>query len=34
MEFKVQLPEENYTVIEFVQEDFPGIAVVNTSLRN
>ena len=31
-EFKVIVPEEYYSILEFKQEDLPGVAVVNTAL--
>ena len=34
MEYKVIIPEENYLIIEFIQEDLPGIASVNISLKD
>ena len=33
-EFKVIIPKEEYSILEFKQEGFPGIAVVNVALRN
>jgi hypothetical protein len=33
-EFKVLIPDEHYSVLNFRQEEFPGVAVVNTALRN
>ena len=33
-EFKVIIPDEHYSVLNFRQEDLPGIAVVNTALRD
>ncbi len=32
-EFKVLIPEEYYSILDFNQENLPGIAVVNTALR-
>lgn len=32
-EFRVIIPDEKYTVIEFLQEDFPGVALINRALR-
>lgn len=34
MEYKVFIPEEEYSVGEFVQDNLPGIAAVNISLCN
>ena len=31
-EFRVIIPEEEYQIIEFKQEDLPGIGVINLSL--
>tara|TARA_B100001105_G_C22304894_1_gene405493 strand:+ start:489 stop:935 length:447 start_codon:yes stop_codon:yes gene_type:complete len=33
-EFKVNIPEEHYKVIEFKQENLPGIGVVNTAFKD
>ena len=33
-EFKVLIPEEDYSILNFRQEDLPGVAVVNISLRD
>jgi hypothetical protein len=33
-EFRVIIPEENYQILEFKQEDLPGVGVVNSSLIN
>lgn len=33
-EFKVIVPEEYYSILEFKQEELPGVAVVNTALRD
>ncbi|UXD70852.1 hypothetical protein MUK51_06055 [Sphingobacterium faecium] len=30
---KVLIPEEFYSVLNFKQNDFPGVAVVNTALK-
>ena len=32
-EFKVIIPDEYYSILNFRQEELPGVAVVNTSLR-
>ena len=32
--FKVLIPEEDYSILNFRQEDLPGVAVVNISLRD
>lgn len=32
-DFKVTIPRENYSLLEFNHEGLPGIAVVNTSLK-
>ena len=32
-EFKVLIPDEYYSILNFRQEDLPGVAVVNTALR-
>lgn len=32
-EFKVLIPDEYYCILNFRQEDLPGVAVVNTALR-
>jgi len=32
-EFRVVIPDEKYTVLEFLQEDFPGVALINRALR-
>lgn len=32
-EFKVLIPDENYSILDFRQDELPGIAVVNTALR-
>ena len=32
-EFKVLIPTEHYSILNFKQNDLPGVAVVNTSLR-
>ena len=31
-EFRVIIPDENYQILEFIQEELPGIAVINKSL--
>lgn len=33
-EFKVLIPDEHYSVLNFRQEDLPGVAVVNSALRD
>lgn len=33
-EFKVLIPDEYYSVLNFRQEDLPGVAVVNSALRD
>lgn len=32
-EFKVIIPDEHYSILNFRQEELPGIAVVNSALR-
>ncbi len=32
--FRVIIPEEKYTVLEFLQEGFPGVALINRALRD
>lgn len=32
-EFRVIIPDERYQIIKFIQEDFPGVAVINSSLK-
>jgi len=32
--FRVIIPEEKYTLAEFLQEGFPGVALINRALRN
>ena len=32
-EFKVVIPEEYYSVLNFKQDELPGVAVINTGLR-
>ena len=32
-QFTVSIPEEKYSVLEFVQEDKPGVALINSALR-
>ncbi|WP_242929360.1 DUF695 domain-containing protein [Pontibacter vulgaris] len=32
--FKVIIPEEEYSILEFEQEDLPGVAVINSALRD
>src|SRR3954469_17798252 len=32
-QFRVIIPEEKYTVVEFLQEGFPGVAFINRGLR-
>jgi len=31
-EHKVSIPEEKYSVIQFIQEDLPGVGIVNSAL--
>ena len=33
-EFRVVIPEENYSVLNFKQDNLPGVAVVNNALRD
>ncbi|MEQ8364202.1 MAG: DUF695 domain-containing protein [Cyclobacteriaceae bacterium] len=33
-EIRVFIPEEVYTILEFKQDNLPGIAVINTALRD
>lgn len=33
-EFKVIIPEEHFQILEFKQDELPGIAVINKSLSN
>ena len=33
-QFQVVIPEEHYSIIEFIQEDLPGVGVVNSALKN
>jgi Family of unknown function (DUF695) len=33
-EFKVLIPDEYYSILNFRQEELPGVAVVNTALRS
>ena len=33
-EIRVQIPEEEHSILEFNREELPGIAVVNTALRD
>lgn len=33
-EFKVLIPDEQYSLLDFRQDELPGVAVVNTALRN
>ena len=33
-EFKVIIPEEHYSLLNFRQEDLPGVAVVNSALKH
>lgn len=33
-EYRVVVPEECYSIIEFQQEDLPGVGVINTALRD
>lgn len=33
-DFKVIIPEEYYQIIEFKQDNLPGIAVINANLKN
>ena len=32
-EFRVVIPDEKYTVLEFLQKGFPGVALINRALR-
>ncbi|MCO5950038.1 DUF695 domain-containing protein [Mucilaginibacter flavidus] len=32
-QFRVIIPDEKYTVLEFLQEDSPGVALINRALR-
>jgi len=32
-EYRVIIPDENYQILEFEQENLPGVAVVNSSLK-
>ena len=32
-EFRVIIPDEHYHVIEFIQEEMPGIAVINSNIK-
>lgn len=32
-QFQVTIPKEYYSIIEFIQEDLPGIGVVNSALK-
>ncbi|WP_293925642.1 DUF695 domain-containing protein [Sphingobacterium sp. UBA6320] len=32
-DYKVLIPDESYSVLNFKQDNFPGVAVVNTALR-
>ncbi len=33
-EYKVLIPEEKYQILEFRQDNLPGIAVINSALKN
>ena len=33
-EYKVIIPDEYFQVLEFIQEEMPGIAVINSNLKN
>lgn len=33
-DFKVLIPDENYSILNFEHQDLPGVAVVNTALRD
>jgi hypothetical protein len=33
-EFKVLIPDEYYSILDFNQDDLPGVAVINTALRD
>ncbi len=33
-EYRIVIPEEKYQFLEFVQEKLPGIAVINSNLKN
>ncbi len=32
-QFRVIIPEEHYSIIEFIQEDLPGVGVINSALK-
>jgi hypothetical protein len=32
-EYNVVIPEEYYTIFSFIQEDLPGVASINSSLK-
>lgn len=32
-DFKVMIPDESYSLLNFKQDDLPGVAVVNTALK-
>ena len=34
MEFKVIIPEENFSILEFKRDNLPGIAVINTAIKD
>ena len=33
-EIKILIPEENYQILEFNQDNLPGVAVVNSALKD
>jgi hypothetical protein len=33
-QFRVTIPKEHYSIIEFIQEDLTGVGVVNSALKN
>lgn len=33
-EYKVIIPEDSFSIVKFNQDDLPGVAVVNSALRN
>ncbi|MCU7550717.1 DUF695 domain-containing protein [Chitinophagaceae bacterium LB-8] len=33
-QFRVVIPKEKYSIIEFIQDGLPGVGVINLSLRN
>ena len=32
-DYKVIIPDEHYEIVEFIQENFPGVAVINSALK-